>query len=94
MSLCVLITVYLMAKKLRLAKLIDEGDKYTMSAKNCHLQIFIVGIKVSTAKCKPKILGLQSAKLTLKWSFSTSYNYITRSTICKADLGCISSDEK
>ena len=81
-------------KKLRLAKLIDEGDKYTMSAKNCNLQILIVGIKVSTAKCKPKILGLQSATLTLKWSFSASYNYISRSTICKADLGCILSDEK
>ena len=37
MSLCVLITVYLMAKKLRLGKLIDEGDKYTISGKNCHL---------------------------------------------------------
>ena len=94
MSLCVLITVYLMAKKLRLSKLIDKGDKYTMSAKNCHLWILIVGIKVSIAKCKPKMLGLQSPTLTLKWSFSASYNYISRSTICKADLGCILSDEK
>ena len=81
-------------ENLTLGKLIDEADKYTMSAKNCHLQILIVGIKVTIAKCKPKILGLQSATLTLKWSFSTSYNYISRSTVCKADLRCILSDEK
>ena len=39
MSLCVLITVYLMAKKniLRSGKLVDKGDKCTMSAKTCHL---------------------------------------------------------
>ena len=38
MSLCELITVYLMPKKkLRLDKLIDDEDKYTMSSNNCHL---------------------------------------------------------
>ena len=78
------------AKKLRLGKLIDERDKYTMSAKN--LQIVV--IKVGIAKCTPKSLGLQSATLTLKWSFSASCNYISKSTICKADLECILSDEK
>ena len=40
------------------------------------------------------ILGLQSATLNLKWSFSASYNYISRSAICKADLDCILFDEK
>ena len=37
MSLRVLITVYLMVKKTELGELIDKEDKYTMSAKNCHL---------------------------------------------------------
>ena len=56
--------------------------------------MLIVGIRVSTAKCKPEILALQSTTPTLEWSFSASYNYISRSAICKADLGCISFDEK
>ena len=36
----------------------------------------------------------KSATLTLKWSFSASYNYISRSPICKADLDCVLIDEK
>ena len=78
------------AKKLRLGRLIEERDKYTMSANN--LQIVV--IKVGIAKCTPESLGLQSATLTLKWSFSASYNYIFRGAICKADLDCILFDEK
>ena len=41
--------------KKRLGKLIDQEDKYTRSVKNCHLEILIVGIKVSIAKCQPEI---------------------------------------
>ena len=44
----------LMTKK-RLGKLVDQEDKYTRSVKNCHLEILIVGIKVSIAKCQPEI---------------------------------------
>ena len=54
---------------LRLGKLTDKEDNYTGSAKKCHLQILIIGIKVSIAKCQPETWGLQSATLTLKWSF-------------------------
>ena len=54
--------------------------------------MLIVGIKVSIVKKNPEILGLQSATLTLKWSFNASYNYISRKAICKAVLGLF--DEK
>ena len=79
-------------KILRLGELTDEEDKNTMSAKNCHVKMLIVGIKVSIVKKNPEILGLQSATLTLKWSFNASYNYISRKAICKAVLGLF--DEK
>ena len=60
-----------MTKKdiLRLGKLIDEEGKYMTTAKNWHPEILIVGIMVNIAKCQPETLGLQSATITLKWSF-------------------------
>ena len=51
-------------------------------------------VKVSITKCKSEILKAQSTTLTLKWSFNAIYNDISRSAICKADLGCILFDQK
>ena len=54
---------------LRLGKLIDEEDQYVRSAENCHPHILIAGVKVITVTCQPEFFGLESATLTLKWSF-------------------------
>ena len=60
-----------------------------------HFVVLVLkGLRSALPNVNLKILGLQSAALTLKWSFSASYNYISRSAICKADLDCILFDEK